>query len=42
MDTTIEIWLPVHPGIFAIFLALALAYLAYAAAKFVISIWTGA
>ena len=42
MDTTIEIWLPVHPAIFGIFLALLLAYLVYSAAKFIISIYTGA
>lgn len=42
METTIDIWLPVHPAIFGVFLGLATAYLIYSAAKFMISIWTGA
>ena len=42
MEATIEIWLPVHPGVFGLFLAALVAYLVYVAAKFVISIWTGA
>ena len=41
-EIAIELWLPVHPAIFGLFLAIAIAYIAYAIAKFVISIWTGA
>ena len=42
MTTTIEVWLPVPPQIFAIFLAALIAYLVYVTAKFIISLWTGA
>lgn len=42
MNATIEIWMPVHPAIFAVFLGLMTAYLIYVIAKFVISVWTGA
>lgn len=42
MTTTIEVWLPVPPEVFAMFLAALVAYLVYAAAKFIISLWTGA
>ena len=38
----IVIWLPVHPAVFGVFLGALTAYLAYATAKFVISLWTGA
>ena len=42
MTTTIEIWLPVPPELFAVFLGALAAYLVYNIAKFVISLWTGA
>ncbi len=42
MDGTIAIILPVHPLIFAIFLAVCVVYLIYSIAKFIISLYTGA
>ncbi|MCX7861324.1 MAG: hypothetical protein N2385_14630 [Chloroflexus sp.] len=42
MTTTIELWLPAHPAVFGIVLGVLIMYLVYAAAKFVISLWTGA
>jgi len=42
MTTTVTLWLPVSPTLFGIFLGCLVFYLLYVAAKFVISIWTGA
>ena len=42
MTATIEIWLPVPPEVFSVFLAALVAYLGYNIAKFIISLWTGA
>jgi hypothetical protein len=42
MDGTLVVALPVSPGVFAAFLAICIAYLAYAAIKLVVSLWTGA
>lgn len=41
MDGSIVIAMPVHPSIFAMFLAIAIAYLAYSLIKLVVSMWTG-
>jgi len=42
MEANIEIWLPVPPAFFAAVLGILLVYLVYVAAKFIISLWTGA
>ena len=38
----ITVWLPVTPTEFAAFLGVATLYVTYSAAKFIISLWTGA
>ena len=42
MDGAIVVVFPAPPAVFGVFLAICLAYLAYAAIKLVVSLWTGA
>jgi hypothetical protein len=41
-EVNIEVWFPAPPLVFGIFLGAFALWLVYKAAKFIISIWTGA
>jgi len=42
MDATINVIFPAPPEVFGVFIGICVAYLIYSAAKFIISIYTGA